>query len=46
MNLEEAVGILFLSYALEWIVKMHALKLVNKHEKAVTDDGIQEKIKE
>jgi hypothetical protein len=32
MNLEEAVGILFLSDALEWIVKMHALKLVNKHE--------------
>ena len=46
MNLEEAVGILFLSDALEWIVKMHALKLVNKHEKAVTDDEIQEKIKE
>ena len=46
MSLEDTVRVLVLSEGLEWILKVRALRLVNTREKAITDEMVEERIKE
>ena len=46
MSLEDTVRVLVLSEGLEWILKARALRLVNTREKAITDEMVEERIKE
>ena len=46
MSLEDTVKVLVLSEGLEWILKVRALRLVNTRERAITDEMVEERIKE
>jgi hypothetical protein len=46
MSLEETVKVLVLSEGLEWILKVRAMRLVDTREKAITDEMVEERIKE
>ena len=46
MSLEDTVRVPVLSEGLEWILKVRALRLVNTREKAITDEMVEERIKE
>ena len=46
MSLEDTVRVLVLSEGLEWILKVRALRLVNTRERAITDEMVEERIKE
>ena len=47
MSLEDTVRVYsVLSEGLEWILKVRALRLVNTREKAITDEMVEERIKE
>jgi hypothetical protein len=46
MSLEDTVRVLVLSEGLEWISKVRALRLVNTQEKAISDEMVEERIKE
>jgi hypothetical protein len=46
LSLEDTVRVLILSEGLEWILKARAMRLVNTREKAITDEMVEERIKE
>ena len=46
MSLEDTIRVLVLSEGLERILKVRALRLVNTREKAITDEMVEERIKE
>jgi hypothetical protein len=46
MSLEDTVRVLILSEGLEWILKVRASRLVSTQEKIITDEMVEEKIKE
>ena len=46
MSLEDTVKVLVLSEGLEWILKVHDMRLVDTREKAITDEMVEERIKE
>jgi hypothetical protein len=46
MSLEDTVRVPVLTEGLEWILNVRALRLVNTREKAITDEMVEERIKE
>jgi hypothetical protein len=46
MGSEETARVLVLSEGLEWILKVRAMPLVNTRERALTDEIVEDKIKE
>jgi hypothetical protein len=46
MSLEDTVRVLILSEGLEWILRVQASRLVSTREKIITDEMVEEKIKE
>ena len=46
MSLEDTVLVLILSEGLEWILKVRASRLVSTQEKIITDEMVEERIKE